>query len=322
VTQAGVAAAILRERQDPGLGSTDLGVENQLEIEASTDDAKGKLRIGSRPSSLDQRRAWSLVMEAKVDKNDKSAVLGDLDGLSDDFAATYTHAFLFWKPALSNAVTELEQDYCRKDEKDQNKAFDETAICNQNALDGPNSAQYRREWTEIVYRAAPIRRLALSAKVGYSKFDYLDGVTFDDVSARELGFSVAGTYSVLTPSGAVPFAGLRLERSYKGADDIQLCVTGPIPDSLRCEAHALGAPAEQDRVVFFGEWRKFYRRFAVSPRVSYETKKSVAGIRIPFWFLTNEAGRFTGGMRLDWNNDSDDATVSVFVSTPLSLLTN
>jgi len=52
------------------------------------------------------------------------------------------------------------------------------------------------------------------------------------------------------------------------------------------------------------------------------TSAPAAGVRIPFWFLTNDKGKFTAGMRVDWSNDGDGVTVSTLVSSPLSLLTN
>jgi hypothetical protein len=323
-TEAEVNARRLQSAQDPALGATDVGTEQQLTIEASADDTKGKFRIGSKnpPSTAAQHSVWSLVMEAKIDNGDKTAVLGDLDGLNDDFAATYTHAFLLWKPAVGTTENALRQALCRRNSEDQNEPYVPTAICNPAALDGPNAAEYRREWDEAIHRARPIRRLSLAAKAGYSKFDYLDAASVEATSDRKVGFSFSGTYSVLAPDGSVPFAGMRLERSYKSASSIELCEAGPVANSSTCETKAFGAPSATERIVLFGEWRKFYRRFAVSPRLSYETRDSRTGFRVPFWFIANDAGRFSGGVRLDWNNQDDDATVSVFVSTPLSLLTN
>jgi hypothetical protein len=116
---------------------------------------------------------------------------------------------------------------------------------------------------------------------------------------------------------------------FKGAAERSLCTeltSGP-PVRLSCESAALSAPSHViSNIVEIELRRAFGRVGAASIRVSRDVSKSVTGVDLPIWLISQppkqepldrvkaDEKRFGGGVRLGYRTDAPShATVSVFV---------
>ena len=115
----------------------------------------------------------------------------------------------------------------------------------------------------------------------------------------------------------------RYERRYDAGTSARKCQPLPGADAGSgldsCTDLPFGAPVRSNAFLVSAELRWFFRSWAASPIVSYDSKKKVFGVQLPVYLVRNADGQLTGGFRLGWRDDTHDVTASVFVSKPLSL---
>jgi hypothetical protein len=168
-----------------------------------------------------------------------------------------------------------------------------------------------------LFRAIPFHYLSIDGSVGRTerKFFGLPGAEKKD---DRLAYSLGLAYGRIFESSRVSL-GLTAQRKFKEAEKARKCTVVAGSTLERCKDLPLGEAAMVDSVPLVFEYRRILRGdFAISPKLVYDLKRHVAAASLPIYLFSNDAGRLTGGFRLDWE-EHKKPVASVFVSSPLGL---
>jgi len=171
-------------------------------------------------------------------------------------------------------------------------------------------------------RAGRPRALTVEFTMNRQDFEYSsETAPAEFQSDTKEGYGAALTYSSVRQR-SVTSIGYQWERTYAGAETLQVC--SPLADdgSLRCAEGALGGPQLKEQQIVFAEWRAILpsplNGIAMGPRVEYSPDESSWAFRLPIYLARNSAQQFTGGIALNWDQDTDGA-VTVFVGKAFDL---
>lgn len=114
--------------------------------------------------------------------------------------------------------------------------------------------------------------------------------------------------------------GYSQETSYEAGDETQICTPIGTTGSLRCDTRTLGAPAKKNSGLAFAEGRWMFAggKYALSPRIEYDTKESEWAARVPLYLATNSKGDLTAGIAFGYTTKKDDFGIAVFVGKSFS----
>jgi len=154
--------------------------------------------------------------------------------------------------------------------------------------------------------------LALTAN--RQKFSFASEATPTEVTdANKTGKGISLSYSYIMPSSVLAI-GVSYQKSFKGADEVQICSPIGSTGSTQCSSAALKGPTESTDKLIFAEYRAAIgSNVALSPRVEYKTTKSDVGVSLPIYLAKNEQHVLDGGVSLGWTRE-DHFAASVFVS--------
>jgi hypothetical protein len=186
-----------------------------------------------------------------------------------------------------------------------------------------DSQQYRAE-DELdfaFFQGRAVQAWAFAAEVGRKPASYFqaDGAKKEETN---LPYALSASYGWIGSSSRFSLRG-RYEMRFKDGKKARLCQ--PFPSSNTgsglegCEELPFGAPTESEAFIANAEFRRFFRKWAMSPIVSYDLEEEVLGLQLPVYLIRNSDGQLTGGFRLGWRDDTNDIVASVFISKPLSL---
>ena len=189
-------------------------------------------------------------------------------------------------------------------------------------------------WRRRVIPRGAVPMLGLAAKVGNKSFEYV--LTEDLAPAKEKknGYSAGLAFGFLFPRttnrDSVLWFNVKSERTYAAAKaQVRICQPLAVTGSESCQpAKAFGPPTSMASELYSLEYRHFIGataggpRFAVSPIAFYRDLNigSQWGLDIPFYFLTDNEGGLTAGLRASYRQNTNDVTVSFFVGKALRIL--
>ena len=94
-------------------------------------------------------------------------------------------------------------------------------------------------------------------------------------------------------------------RSYKDAKSAEVCTELDGPEVLNCQDAAFGLPVEKDQELLIADFRSFLGKAGYSVKGFHDFEKSKFGARAEIYFLRDTKGRLTGGLGVEWQEDSD-----------------
>jgi hypothetical protein len=156
--------------------------------------------------------------------------------------------------------------------------------------------------------------------IGQKSYKYLNATSDSNIAANRTPWS-AQAYVGIHVAYTLTTIGYRFDRSFKDASQASLC---PIPKSAltTCKTGPLGIPTETEQSVPYLEYRqRIGMGFAIAPIVNYDLRKSVLGISVPVYFISDSMGNLTGGLALGWRSDKSGLQLSVVVNTAFSAYT-
>lgn len=182
-------------------------------------------------------------------------------------------------------------------------------------------------WKKLTQMKKPVLMLGLRAKAGRKQFEFADSADQEARKKNRNASSGTGAIGLLIPRlqnrHSVLWLSASFEQAHKAQDARTLCSpTSGTAGLLDCESKVIGEPNEVDSEVYQLEYRQFFRRVAVSPRIFYRTDESVTGIDVPLYFLRGEKKErnFTGGVRVSWRDDTEDVSAAIFIGSALPAL--
>ena len=219
------------------------------------------------------------------------------------------------KKLLATKVADLKNHGCRV-ENDQivQSMSTSTAYC---VLPAKEADDYQRLFFP---RAQWLFIPGFGGTVGQKSYKYLNATSDSNVTANRTPWS-AQAYVGIHFGNSLTTIGYRFDRSFKDANQGSLCPT-PTFTLTTCKTGPLGIPTETDQSVPYIEYRRrISSGFAIAPIVNYDLRKSVLGVSIPVYFISDGKGSLTGGMALGWRSDKGGLQLSVIVNTAFSAYT-
>lgn len=340
-TTGDVGASFVREaemreagRVDTGLRSSaaplDLGfaVEARgkpaykFQIEFNEDKASAAIGISGASDAINdtdsmryRQTTWELILSRPIKDDDKGAVdFATLDGLSSGLRLDYRYS---WRHSNLGGLIEMTDS----------SAFD--ALCDrlvpggstscstssiQKAL-GEDSAEYRA-FKRQYYPWIVEHSFGLQA--GYDTYRYLTP-QLQKSSDSHQGYGASFETAFVSPSREWLFAlGAKYQRGHESNDEVVLCPPGNGVDPVQCISGSLGAPSEATRKLLWGEVRGSFGDFGYSLKATHDLESDETGVNLPIYFVRNNDGDLTGGLRLGWT-DEQHFGAGIFISKPFKL---
>jgi len=277
--------------------------KSSIEFSAVAGDSDATIVIGDVfDTSTDDKvasRGWRLKLSSPInDKGKGSADFATLSGLSNglslDLALNYaTTAKLdsgkAWRELC--ALSGQQNNDCKLD------VIDEQAVNG----DSTELRSAYQKYTKEYFKWGHIYELKIGA--ARNQYDYLDPA-LSEQSTTKLGWTIGASMGLSTPKRNAMFAfGFDLERAYEEQDSNVYCPDSP-SFPVQCVTGSLGTPNKDWNRLLWVEARSAAFDIPFSFRVTRELEDSITGIDMPIYFLHDEDGLFTGGLRLGWTSEN------------------
>jgi hypothetical protein len=162
-------------------------------------------------------------------------------------------------------------------------------------------------------------------------FEYIDRSAFKSESASKL--SLAGSMFGGLIGKRLDWSltgGFRYQRTYKAADEVNLCKALATAGLSQCLTGADGSPALGEQALLSLEFRKLVAStFAIAPRASVDVKTGNYSVDMPVYFAPDSGGGLRGGVRgtfvskeVGGGGRKDSFALSLFIGVPFSIFTN
>jgi hypothetical protein len=164
--------------------------------------------------------------------------------------------------------------------------------------------------------------LTIGAKLNRQSFSFvLPGAPTEVLKDQKHGWSASLSFARMS-YGLLWSVGYSRERAHAGADKVQICSPIGTTGSTSCAEASLGAPTSTEKGLAFGEARFVFdnARFALSPRVEFDTEGSEWAARVPLYLVRSKEGALTAGFAIGYSSKDDDVGISVFVGKPFTYL--
>lgn len=175
--------------------------------------------------------------------------------------------------------------------------------------------------SRLADNASTIRLITLGVSANQKDFSYVLGTAPTEVLKSDKTGSGASIGYTEVHGRWLWSVGYSRERSYKGADKLNVCSPIGTTGSASCKEAAVGAPTFSDTDIAFAEarWTIAPAKLALSPRIEYDADESAWAVRIPIYLATNAKDELTGGIVLGYTTgDEDDLGIAVFVGKAFS----
>jgi len=158
-----------------------------------------------------------------------------------------------------------------------------------------------------------------SIGTGYRKYSFYDlGGSAEDVDRFSLSFALALAF---VGSQRAIITSVEFESSDKAGKSARKCEAIPGSTVLtRCTDKPLGEPDHTNDLIGHIQYRRITGRIGYYLELSYSTDEDEVGIGLPIYFIPNDKGALTGGVRFGWRSDEHKLVGSVFVSKAFSLM--
>lgn len=161
------------------------------------------------------------------------------------------------------------------------------------------------------------------------QFNFLDSDNFRIENDSEFGFSAEAFFGRIIGSGLNSIElSTEYSKSFRSNNDIQICQPTAGTMQLQCLEGANGAPVEVERGLFsisstlalYGSESKEKLKFGIAPNVTYDALSDGYEVDLPIYFVPNDDGALTGGIRATYTNSEQmdgsrdgNFTVGIFV---------
>lgn len=286
-------------------------------LEASTKNDVASGQIGF------QLRSWSLTVGASAPVGDTSSTrtLADLDGLRNKASGNAALIWSHWSiPDVASALT----DACTAYAAEMAAA---TAGCTYLEIkrlseSGDPAAKAALKTIREHVKRGTVVFGGVRGKVAPEKFNFLNRSDLTAASEAHTSWSGSALAGLLFEDGLMISAAYTRQMVYEAGDQSQICESAGTPGAFQCDNHVVGRPTRERANQASVEIRKALGgSFAVSPKATYDWRRNVTGIVVPFYLLKSPAGGLSGGIALGWRSDTRALTASVFVGQVLSLIT-
>jgi hypothetical protein len=261
------------------------------------------------------RRAWDMILSRPISESDKGSVnFATLDGLSTSLRLDYSYK---WQHSSVRKLIEAVDG----------RSFD--GLCSAHVDGGDRSCslsalrQSLGEESET-YRAFMKRNYpwifehALGLHIGQDTYDYITP-QLGAGSERHTGRGASFSTSFISPTRDWLFSvGGKYQQVYRSNDEVVLCPPDNGVDPVQCQSGSLGPPTRKTTRVLWGEVRGSFKDFGYSLRASHDLASGETGVDLPIYFIRNNDGDLSGGLRLGWT-DKQDFGVGIFLSKPFKL---
>lgn len=302
---------------DLGIASDDYTYRSyKFQVEFNEDKATAAVGVHGasekvREDTRLRQNSWQLVLSRPISESKKSVDFATLDGLSNglklDYAFTWQHTNV---DRILGFVASTEFDALCKRENPQNENSCSMAQIRRRL--GEDSDEYRsllrryNRWT---------MEHSLGFQVGYDSFDFITPQLTRD-RQNHVGYGVGFDTSFISPSREWLFAlGAKYQRAHESNDDVILCPPDNGVDPVRCIMGSLGVPTETAHKLVWGELRGVSRNFGYSLKVIRDIESDETGVVLPIYFVRNNDGELTGGLRLGWTSE-EHFGAGIFISKP------
>lgn len=173
-----------------------------------------------------------------------------------------------------------------------------------------------------------------SIGLNQTEFSYLDRAAFKKKDVSKLGFVGTAFGGALFNEGQTSLTGsFTYRRRYKASDSVELCQP-TTPPTTQCLTGPDGAPQKKNATLFAIDFRHAiaaelwnYTRFAIAPRVSYDTTNKIATVDVPIYIARDEIGQLRGGFRAIYTDQpdpkggrKDELILGLFVGLPFNIV--
>ncbi len=300
-----------------GSNSATDGVDNDLvTVEAGQANGKGTITWKPKEDCSVDRPCWSLKFSAPTDKDSQVTDFTDLDSLAKDTSFGFS-----WRKTMIKG-SELDEFF---EELDLLCADLSLAECDDATI---ATALETATDPTILERGQFIQSTARGASsvwfidgtLSVNDYDFFGA---DEVKAdtRKYGARIKLGYARVVGPARLSVAA-SLERSYEASKTMaQRCEPVGTTGALEsCTTLPLGQPTRQDSPKLQVEYRRQTGSLVFSPLASYDFDQDISALELPFYFLRDSKGTFTGGFKVGWRSDKDEVAGSVFISKPLPFL--
>lgn len=163
----------------------------------------------------------------------------------------------------------------------------------------------------------------LDGKVGSQDHDYFDPTTLLQHTATTTPWQVGGSFAGLFGDGHASFSlSFDYQEYFQDGDtgeERSQCLTVD-----NCVTGFIGAPVLKHQGLLSGDLRWVgeinHHPIAAELKVTYDPIQDTEAVQVPIYYNTDDQGKLTGGLRLNWNSTDHVVTIGVFASTAFNLL--
>ncbi len=313
-----------------GNGPSESPVElarNLIEVTAAKEQSKVTLRLSHDVSGppgdtdfpkgtdkLSTFAAWSLTLQAPLNKTEEDTELANLNGLADAFTATvkYNRILLKRRNPKDEPIDRLCDELDQAAKRAQPPSSD--VLCDAANIEKFLGDSGYLRWHDLYF---PRQHWAwgASATVGTQNYEFIETGTTTRDDTRRTPWSLEVFAAVERYRVGLFTLGFRYEDAYKAQRSQTIC---PLPGTdpvMVCETGPVGEPAKKEQSVAYIEFRRQVIKLAVSPRASYDFESDVLGVELPVYLWRDTKGAFTGGIKAGWRDDTNDFDLGVFVGS-------
>jgi hypothetical protein len=169
--------------------------------------------------------------------------------------------------------------------------------------------------------------LTLTGSIGKDKLTYRNSLTFAEASQSNTLFSIGASIGYV-PNISKPlglFVGGEFKRYYELPDAETRCpVAAGGATSVTCFTAAYSAPVRKTDAIVFAAARLnggvVGKALSAELKFSYEPAERRWGVTLPVYFIKNKEGSFNGGIKFDWQSDTNEPKIGLFIGTTFDFL--
>lgn len=311
-------------RSPGGLGGSAPTMQSSADLVVGEENGRGKLTYAVRQTSGVHSSAWAVSVDVPFDKTKKEGTFGTLTGLSGDLVTSLEKSWFRWglDPELYGN---------RLCGECQSAGFTTLLECSIHGLEkywsssgsAGLSSEERAKQAEVrasallddLYGKVAGKFWSLQASAGRKARNYfgLDGSKNDE---HRVGYSASVIGGLAFTNGAA-YGQLIGKHDFKENDGATKCSMIEDSDLESCKTQPLGEADEVDSLVAAIEWRRFLGQLAISPTVAYDFETDEWAAQLPIFFVRDDAGALTGGLKLLWDSAENELSAAIFVTKPL-----
>jgi hypothetical protein len=312
--------------------STDGQYNNPFVLEAGEDGSQGKITWYAETDCTKDKDekctaedfGFSASLSAPLNKTTERSDFTNLDGLAKDISLSVQFNFPLQRRTTDQEIMAATKRISTGEQLNPQFVAEDATNRGVATLD---LAQIRADEDIRQYLDSPLVTWFGGATISTNDYDYFD-LEQEKQNDREYGAEAKFGRAWITDNARMSVS-VSYERSFQDSKTkAQLCTAIENTQSLEtCQTLPLGSPERINSTIARMEYRRVLPEaitkwvgvdLAISPLISHDFRQDVTGIELPFYWLRNKDGDFTGGLRMGWRSDTDNVSVSLFVAKALS----